>query len=217
MSSLDTKLLIAHSFITLVEAGDYRKVSVSDIVAASKKNRKTFYYHFPDRSKLVTWIFRYDLAQCLKRIVPEDGLVYNKRDPKELAGFPYYTFIKDGVRSIDGAPFFLSLDACFTARQAYYAQVLSDTTAEGLPAYMRELYTPALRHDIEFILSNRFLNERNQQFLAEFYTGAFITYFSTRVLGHDVPALASVAGPFQNLIHDSIAGEISRQQQERML
>ena len=32
------------------------KVSVSNIVERSQRNRKTFYYHFSDRSKLIQWM-----------------------------------------------------------------------------------------------------------------------------------------------------------------
>lgn len=217
MRSLDTKLLIAHSFIDLVEAGDFKKVSVSDIVLASHKNRKTFYYHFPDRSKLTVWIFRYNLSRNLTEAIPPQYLVYNKAEDKELAPFPYYTFIKEGVRSINGAPFFEQLDRTFNDHKSFYAQALADNAADGLTAYLLRLYTPALKRDIEFILSNRFLNDRNQEFLAEFYTGAFVSYLTKRVQARESQPLASVTGAFGNLIHDSIAEEIGKQQQERML
>ncbi|MCR5582893.1 MAG: TetR/AcrR family transcriptional regulator C-terminal domain-containing protein [Eggerthellaceae bacterium] len=219
MGSIDTKLLIAQSFIGLVEQEGLQKVSVSNIVERSQRNRKTFYYHFSDRSKLIQWIFRYGMAEELKKRVREDELVYPKNDTGDLARLPYYTFTKEGVRSINADAFFEALDACFRSKKKYYADVLSETGIDSLSEYLFQLYVPALRNDIEFILSNRFLNEANQQFLAEFYTGAFITYYKRRIcekLADGERVLADM-GPFSNIIHSSIASEINAQQRERML
>lgn len=219
MGSTDTKLLIAQSFIELVEQEGLQKVSVSNIVERSQRNRKTFYYHFSDRSKLIQWIYRYDIAQELKQRVGDDKLVYAKGESGDMARLPYYTFIKEGVRSINGDAFFDALDACFLSKKDYYASVLSETGIDSLSEYLFQLYVPALRRDIEFILSNRFLNEANQQFLAEFYAGAFLAYYKRRVCGKLQPneSVLSDMGPFGNIIHSSIASEINAQQRERML
>ncbi|MGN0302333.1 MAG: TetR family transcriptional regulator, partial [Anaerotardibacter sp.] len=62
MAALDTKLLIADAFVELCEENGLRKVSISDVVAKTGKNRKTFYYHFVDKESLIIWKFRYDLG-----------------------------------------------------------------------------------------------------------------------------------------------------------
>lgn len=217
MSALDTKVLIAESFISLVESGDYRKVSVSDIVAASGKNRKTFYYHFSDKSRLVVWIFRWDLAKELTKRVSEEHLVYPKSDPDCTELFPYYTFIKSGVRSIDATPFFEAFDACLRKRPHFYSQVLADYARDGLGAYLHQLYTPALLRDIKTILSNRYLKDVNQQFLAEVSVDAFLSYFTRRAIAGITTPASAEAGPFKNIIHDALAEEITRQQQDRVL
>ena len=49
MGTLDTKLLIADALVQLCEEQPLKKVSISDIVERTGKNRKTFYYHFEDR------------------------------------------------------------------------------------------------------------------------------------------------------------------------
>ena len=58
MGSVDTMKLMGDAFVSLAERFPLEKISVSDIVAASGKNRKTFYYHFNDKSHLIRWIFR---------------------------------------------------------------------------------------------------------------------------------------------------------------
>ena len=44
--------------------------------------------------------------------------------------------------------------------------------------HLYDLYLPALRNDITIILANRYLPEENIDFLSEFYTCAFLSYFT---------------------------------------
>lgn len=53
MGPLDTKLLIADAFVELCDEMPLKKVSISDIVERTGKNRKTFYYHFVDKEALI--------------------------------------------------------------------------------------------------------------------------------------------------------------------
>ena len=53
MGSVDTMKLMGDAFVSLARRFPLEKISVSDIVAASGKNRKTFYYHFNDKSHLI--------------------------------------------------------------------------------------------------------------------------------------------------------------------
>ena len=77
MGPLDTKLLIADAFVELCDEMPLKKVSISDIVERTGKNRKTFYYHFVDKEALIIWRFRYDLGLALQRKFPESILVYD--------------------------------------------------------------------------------------------------------------------------------------------
>lgn len=108
MGSMNTMSLIAETFVSLTEHEPPEKIAVSDIVAASGKNRKTFYYHFVDKNHLIAWIFRCDLGMLLHKRFDENLLVYEHdetgKDP--LAQHPYYMFNKKGVRSLDQAGFF---------------------------------------------------------------------------------------------------------------
>lgn len=117
MGSMNTMSLIAETFVSLTEHEPPEKIAVSDIVAASGKNRKTFYYHFVDKNHLIAWIFRCDLGMLLRKRFDENLLVYEHdetgKDP--LAQHPYYMFNKKGVRSLDQAGFFQTLADCFEA------------------------------------------------------------------------------------------------------
>ena len=62
MNALSTMLLISDAFVELCDEMPLRKVSISDIVERTGKNRKTFYYHFENKgtasssgSSATTW------------------------------------------------------------------------------------------------------------------------------------------------------------------
>ena len=103
MASSDTMELMGESFVSLAEKLPIERISVSDIVAASGKNRKTFYYHFEDKAHLIRWVFRNDLAETLLERFDSDHLVYEREEDGAIADKPYYAFKKVGVRSLDGS------------------------------------------------------------------------------------------------------------------
>ena len=97
MGSLDTMGLLGNSFIELAEHQPIEKISVSDIVAASGKNRKTFYYHFESKEHLIRWVFRRDLADVLKANVADDDLLFESEGDDSFPSLPYYVHKKVGV------------------------------------------------------------------------------------------------------------------------
>ena len=217
MGSIETMTLLGQSFIDLAEYLPIEKISVSDIVAASGKNRKTFYYHFESKDSLIRWIFRRDLAEQLAARAEADTLVYEKDGPGAFAQLPYYVQKKSGVRSLDGTVFLESLAACFQGRRSYYAKVLRQSGPDSLQAYLRRLYTQALQDDVLFILSNRYLPQANVHFLAEFYAGAIVTYLAERTCDASCSDILVEAGPFGNVVHASLESVIKDQQLKRGL
>jgi AcrR family transcriptional regulator len=217
MGSTDTMALLGNSFITLAEHLPIQKISVSDIVAASGKNRKTFYYHFEGKESLIRWIYRSDIASQLKSTVSPDELVYEREGEGALPTLPYYVRRKSGVRSLDGSVFLKSLAACFEHRRDYYAKVLRISGPDSLQAYLRRLYATALADDIRFILSNRYLAEGNVSFLSEFYAGALVSYMVERVCDPTCADILADVKPFENIVHSSIESEIKQQQLKRVL
>ena len=103
MNALSTMLLISDAFVELCDEMPLRKVSISDIVERTGKNRKTFYYHFENKDRLIIWIFRYDMGQCLKQHFSESVLLYDDDPEDPTSRFPYYITQKSGVRSLDHA------------------------------------------------------------------------------------------------------------------
>ncbi len=217
MGTLDTKLLIADALVELCNEQPLKKVSISDIVERTGKNRKTFYYHFEDKDALIIWKFRYDLGLELQNRFPENILVYKKGDEDSLAGFPYYITQKSGVRSLDHSKFFESFALVLENNRSFYRQALSEMGPSALRNYLYELYLPALRNDITIILANRYLPEENIEFLSEFYTCAFLSYFTRKCEQLGTKHLITNAGPFANIIHSSLESEIKEAQLRRNL
>lgn len=217
MASTETMQELAETFVKLVESKPPEKISVSDVITAAGKNRKTFYYHFEDKNHLIAWIFRYDLAQNLEERFGGEQLVFEEDSEDPCAGLPYYVMVKKGVRSLDGSEFFRALADTFEGRRQYYARVLRMTGPGCLKDYLFKLYQPAVRNDVLFILSNRQLKEASIDFLAEFYTGAFLSYITRRASDLSCQSIMKGASPYANIIHSSLEHEIKEQQLRRML
>lgn len=96
MNALSTMLLISDAFVELCDEMPLRKVSISDIVERTGKNRKTFYYHFENKDRLIIWIFRYDMGQCLKQHFSESVLLYDDdpEDPHLAIPLLYYSEVR---------------------------------------------------------------------------------------------------------------------------
>ena len=217
MGTLDTKLLIADALVQLCEEQPLKKVSISDIVERTGKNRKTFYYHFESKEHLIRWVFRRDLADVLKANVADDDLLFEPEGDDSFPSLPYYVHKKVGVRSLDGSVFFDMLAECFQYRRSYYAKTLRMSGPDSLQAYLYRLYVPAMAADIRFILSNRYLSEGNVRFLSEFYTGAILSYLQHKACDPTCADITADVKPFQNIVHSSLESEIKKQQLRRVL
>lgn len=216
MKTPSTMLLIADAFVSLCDEMPLKKVSVSDIVERTGKNRKTFYYHFENKDKLIIWLFRYDLGMVLKKHFQESSLIYEEPSDDIVSYYPYYVRQKSGVRSLDHAEFFECFAEVLESRRTFYNQALLDNGAFSLRNYLYDLYLDALKKDIRFILSNRYLSASNVDFLAEFYTSAFLYYFIRRCDQPGKPVMGD-RGPFSNIIHRTLEAEINESQRLRNL
>ncbi|MFR5091466.1 MAG: TetR/AcrR family transcriptional regulator [Adlercreutzia equolifaciens] len=217
MNALSTMLLISDAFVELCDEMPLRKVSISDIVERTGKNRKTFYYHFENKDRLIIWIFHYDMGQCLKRISPSQcsstttiRRIPPRDSPTILPRSPAC------ARSTTRSSF-----QCFAevleGRRNFYRQALVDNGPYSLRNYLYALYLEAMKRDIDIILSNRYLPKDNIDFLAEFYTCAFLYYYIRRCDARGVESIGGQAGPFANIIHSSLENEIKEAQMRRNL
>ena len=66
VTTLNTKKTIAASLKKFMERKPLSKITVSEIVADCKVNRKTFYYHFDDIQSLLKWTLEQEAVEVVK-------------------------------------------------------------------------------------------------------------------------------------------------------
>lgn len=214
-------LLLADTFVGLTEVCSVSRITISQIVEACSRSRKTFYYYFIDIDSLIVWLFRHDLGMLLNSNVEASKLVYETENEgnSTTSKYPYYVFINTGVRTLDHSRFFSLMARTLDSRRAYYKKVLKQISPgpNDLRNYLYKLYKPALKRDIEFILGNRYLQPRNIDLLAEFYTGAFVNDLICRTISDSCKSVEADIAQFGNLIHSALIKEIEEQRLHRKL
>ena len=66
--SLNTKKMLASSLKKILESKPLSKVTVSEIIADCKVNRKTFYYHFENVYALLNWMLKQEAIEVIKQM-----------------------------------------------------------------------------------------------------------------------------------------------------
>lgn len=66
VTSYNTKKMISNTLKMLMRTKSFSKITVSEIIAACKINRKTFYYHFEDIFALLKWMFEEEAIEIVK-------------------------------------------------------------------------------------------------------------------------------------------------------
>ncbi len=51
------KIALVNAFLKLVEENEYNKITVTNLVEKCNISRQTFYYHFDDIDKMISWAF----------------------------------------------------------------------------------------------------------------------------------------------------------------
>lgn len=215
---IEAKLALAQSFVELAETVPIDDITVNMIVDGLGKHRKTFYYHFPSKSHLIVWLFRYELAKELEKRFASEQLVFGLEED-EFAEFAFYTRGVDDGRRIYNAPFFDGLYGCFERRRNYYRNVFSRLGPGTLEHYLLTLYLPVITDDIHYLIEQKVSEQKlmlqediriqldrgySVDFLAEFFTGAFISRYIQRLNYASVGRTAEEISPFENVIHDSL-------------
>ena len=68
-----TKRNIANAFKSLMETNDFESITITDITNECDLNRLTFYYHFNDKSDLLSWIFYDDIIRPVKENISAEN------------------------------------------------------------------------------------------------------------------------------------------------
>ena len=68
-----TKRNIANAFKSLMEKNDFDSITITDITNECDLNRLTFYYHFKDKTDLLSWIFYDDVIRPVKENISAEN------------------------------------------------------------------------------------------------------------------------------------------------
>lgn len=223
---VEAKLQLATAFAELAGQTPPERITINMIVDRLGKHRKTFYYHFTGKEQLIIWLFRYELGCALSERFEENLLVYEPEGSSCYADFPYYVHnLKESGR-IYHAPFFSVLASVLERRRQYYRNILSFRGPGTFDQYLHRLYYPAIEDDIAFLV-RREIERLNPieassvstalkandcvDFLAQFYTDAFITRFVERLNYSARRRSVHDIYPFENVVHDSLEALVEQQ------
>ena len=216
----EAKMRFAKAFVELALHEPVDKVTIGQIVDAVGKSRKTFYYHFVDKADLIRWLFRYDIACELERYFHKEDLVFHAEgDDERFVELPFYArnIAPDGT--IDNAIFFEIFSSSLEKHRDYYRRLFSYVGADTLDNYLHRIYTPCIKDDIwclidrelsfidgvdAGIVRRKLMQNAAVDFLADFYTGAFVSRVIMRI--HDERENRNMfdIAPFENVIHESL-------------
>ena len=143
---VDTKAMIAGTYLQLVQHGNVDKITVKALIDACHISRQTFYYHFRDIYDLVEWA-------CI-----EDA-------SKALQGKKTYETWQEGLLQIfeavlENKPFILNAYRCISREQ--------------MERFLYQLTYGLIRGVVEEQSRGTAVSEEDKSFIAEFYKYSFV-------------------------------------------
>ncbi|MDR2108853.1 MAG: TetR/AcrR family transcriptional regulator [Coriobacteriales bacterium] len=205
----NTKAIIVDVFKGLVAQGQHKKISVQNIAELSGVSRKTFYYHFADKARLIQWVYRFELAGLLEANCATEDLVSlppgSRLNYPEL---PFYARTPVGIRSLDGSQFFGILGEYLQKNREYYRRVITDRPFSNFIRYVISLYQQAIISDIRFILGGRQLPQECLSQLAMYFTNAAITHYFDALLYSNRDLRGLLPEGFLNINHENMSAAI---------
>ena len=144
--SLVTKKALAASLKKLMGKIPLDKITVIDVVNDCGVNRQTFYYHFQDIYNLLAWIYKTEAV---------DG----------IADYRTYTTWPQG---------FLMIFQYVAANKAFCKNTFHSIGREHLERFLHEVTYDLLMSVINEVAGNKNVSENEKDFIANFYTYAFI-------------------------------------------
>ena len=204
-----TREEIVRVFKDLVIQGHHEKITVQTISELSNISRKTFYYHFPDKTKLIRWIFRYELGSALAEQCSVSDLIFLPGDSRlEYPEIPYYARTPIGVRSLDGSRFFRILGSYLQDNREYYRQVVSNRSFSNFIRYITALYQQAFIGDVRFVLGGRMLPQESISQLGRYFSNAAIVNYFDALIHSNSDLRCLIPEDFSNINHESLSGII---------
>lgn len=138
---------IAGTFQDLLASNPYRSITIQRIVEKAEISRKTFYYHFYNKTDLIIYIFRSGLAAELKEAFGKEELLCDTGvEGDKYEGYPFYT--RDLISAHDKSAFFHVFSHYIGENDTYYQKLFQCEDWSYLENYLIEIYRPQLTKTI---------------------------------------------------------------------
>lgn len=154
-----TKEKLAEAFKNVVGRKTFAKTTIVDITTECGMTRENFYYHFHDKYEILKWVCQKELVPCIPETI-------NKKTVEEAI---------------------IRLVGVINKDYKFYRTIVKDLGEEqvrqaALP-YVRKLTEKLVGETIDESIWK--MRREKESFAAEFFSDAFIAYFTTYLLNHE--------------------------------
>ncbi len=158
ITTLNTKKTIAASLKKFMEKKPLSKITVSEIVADCKINRKTFYYHFENIQDLLKWMLEQEAIEVVKNfdllLDYEDAINFvldYVEENKHILNCAY-----DSIGSNELNRFFHNdLNSIVMTIINRYEEIMGIDVGDDFRIFICEFYTEAIVGKIVRLLKNK--------------------------------------------------------------
>ena len=158
ITTLNTKKTIAASLKKFMEKKPLSKITVSEIVADCKINRKTFYYHFDNIQDLLKWMLEQEAIEVVKNfdllLDYEDAINFvldYVEENKHILNCAY-----DSIGSNELNRFFHNdLNSIVMTIINRYEEIMGIDVGDDFRIFICEFYTEAIVGKIVRLLKNK--------------------------------------------------------------
>ncbi|MBZ9633111.1 dihydroxyacetone kinase transcriptional activator DhaS [Clostridium sp. FP1] len=177
-----TKKALALSIKKLMETIPLSKLSIQEIVDNCGINRQTFYYHFKDKFDLVNWIYYTEAIENID----------NCKNYAHWTDGMYKTLV-----------YFLS-------NKSFYINALNTPGQNAFDGYLFEKTYDLIMGVINDISSEITVSDKDKNFIADFYTYAFVGITVQWIKNNMRESPKTVVGNLNEMIEGSMLSALTR-------
>ncbi len=177
-----TKKALALSIKKLMETIPLAKLTIHEIVNNCGINRQTFYYHFKDKFDLVNWIY---YSEAIESIT-------------DCKNYAHWT---DGM--------YKTL-VYFMNNKSFYINALNTPGQNAFNGYLFEKTYDLIMGVVNDISSNIKVSGSDKNFIADFYTHAFVGITVQWIKGSMKESPKTMVGRLNDVVEGSMLGALTR-------
>ncbi|MGV8980068.1 dihydroxyacetone kinase transcriptional activator DhaS [Clostridium sp.] len=177
-----TKKALALSIKKLMETIPLAKLSIHEIVDNCGINRQTFYYHFKDKFDLVNWIY---YTEAIENI--DDSIKYGHWTDEMYKTLVY-----------------------FMENKSFYINALNTPGQNAFDGFLFEKTYDLIMGVINDISTGIKVSDTDKNFIADFYTYAFVGITVQWIKNNMKEPPEKVVGNLNDMVEGSMLGALTR-------